>query len=129
MKPTTVKLTVEIPISRHTQLKTECSKHRIKMNKFVEEWISKGLKELVRQELIEDLKLGIEEARQGRVQEIGSLLHEEESEEIQDIRHRTSKRSNKKAQGSKGQTSSFPSSKKNNRTHGRRSSPSLPEHA
>lgn len=73
MKAATVKLTVEIPLGKHTLLKTECSRRRIRMNQFVDEWITKGLEELQKQELHDGLAKSIQQAKEGKLINKGSF--------------------------------------------------------
>jgi hypothetical protein len=70
MKQATVRLSFDIPVKEHIDLKSECVKARIPIKDFLHEWMLKGLQELKKQQFHESIIESFHQAYEGKVHEL-----------------------------------------------------------
>lgn len=73
MRENMVRLSFDIPIDEHILLKTACAQSRIAIKDFMHEMMIKGLQELKEKQLQENLKLSIQQSKEGKLRSRGSF--------------------------------------------------------
>ncbi len=73
MKENTVRLSFDVPEEEHVLLKIECAQLRIAIKDFLHEMMLKGLKEIKEKQLQENLRLSIQQSKEGKVKSRGSF--------------------------------------------------------
>ena len=73
MKENMVRLSFDIPVDEHVELKSECAQARIPMKDFLADLVIKGIRELKEKQLHARLKKSIQQSKEGKVKSRGSF--------------------------------------------------------
>ena len=73
MRENMVRLSFDIPLDEHIMLKTACAQARLAIKDFMHEMMLKGLEELKKKQMKENLKLSIQQSKEGKVRSRGSF--------------------------------------------------------
>lgn len=73
MRENMVRISFDIPVNEHMQLKIGCTQAHISIKKFMHEMVLKGIQELEETQLQERLKQSVQQAKEGKVKGRGSF--------------------------------------------------------
>ncbi len=73
MRENMVRLSFDIPLEEHIRLKTACAQSRLAIKDFMYEMMLRGLQDLKEKQLQENLKISIQQSKEGKVKSRGSF--------------------------------------------------------